>query len=80
MIWRYTGTPCEGTSCPGWERLDNNPHTHEIVAAGGHLYQRHNDGRIWRYVGPPCTGDNCPGWQQLDNNPKTKRIAVGGFN
>jgi len=38
MIWRYTGTPCDGTRCPGWERLDNNPRTREIVAAGGATY------------------------------------------
>jgi hypothetical protein len=49
------------------------------VAASGHLYQRHGNGRIWRYVGPPCTGESCPGWRELDNNPKTVRIAAGGF-
>jgi hypothetical protein len=79
-IWRYTGVPCTGNSCPGWERLDNNPNTREIVATGGHLYQRHQDGRIWRYVGGPCSGDSCPGWRLLDNNPNTGHIAVGGFN
>jgi hypothetical protein len=26
-IWRYTGTPCSGSSCPGWTRLDNNTKT-----------------------------------------------------
>jgi hypothetical protein len=59
--------------------LDNNPNTRDIVAASGHLYQRHQDGRIWRYIGPPCAGESCPGWRELDNNPKTTRIAVGGF-
>ena len=23
-IWRYTGTPCSGNNCPGWQLLDNN--------------------------------------------------------
>src|SRR6266508_4758351 len=27
--------------------------TIDIVASGGHLYQRHNDGRIWIYTGTP---------------------------
>ena len=80
QIWRYTGVPCSGTSCPGWERLDKNPNTREIVATGSHLYQRHSDGRVWRYVGPPCAGESCPGWRQLDNNPRTTQIAAGGFN
>ncbi len=30
-IWRYTGTPCSGNSCPGWQRLDNNPKTKAIA-------------------------------------------------
>ena len=79
-IWRYTGPPCSGESCPGWQRLDNNPKTVAIAAAGTHhhqsLYQLHNDGWIWRYAGTPCSGDSCPGWQRLDNNPKTYWIAA----
>ena len=67
--------PCSGESCPGWQRLDNNPKTVAIAAAGTHhhqsLYQLQNDGWIWRYTGTPCSGDSCPGWQRLDNNPKT---------
>jgi hypothetical protein len=77
-IWRYTGTPCTGSSCPGWQRLDNNPKTVSIASSGNQLYQLHNDGWIWRYTGTPCTGDFCPGWQRLDNNSKTVAIAVGG--
>ena len=26
-MFRYTGTPCSGESCPGWERLANNART-----------------------------------------------------
>jgi hypothetical protein len=22
-IWRFTGTPCSGNSCPGWQMLDD---------------------------------------------------------
>ncbi len=77
-IWRYTGTPCAGNSCPGWQVLDNNPKTAAIVAAGTRLYQLHNDGVIWRYTGTPCAGNSCPGWQKLDNNPKTVAIVAAG--
>ena len=81
-IWSHTGTACSGGSCPGWRKLDNNPKTVTIAAAGGHhaqvLYQLHNDGWIWRYTGQPCAGDSCPGWQRLDNNPKTVAIAAAG--
>jgi len=31
-IWRSTGTPCSGASCPGWQMLDNNGATVDIVA------------------------------------------------
>ncbi|MDN6169575.1 MAG: hypothetical protein L0J11_05780, partial [Micrococcaceae bacterium] len=65
-IWRYTGTPMTG-----WQKLDNNDSTVEIVAAGDHLYQRHDSGSIWRYTGTPMTG-----WQKLDNNPRTVDIVV----
>lgn len=81
-IWRYTGIPCSGNSCPGWQRLDNNPRT-GMIAAGDELYQLHvdplyqlhNDGMIWRYTGQECAGDFCPGWERLDNNPKTQNIT-----
>jgi hypothetical protein len=36
-IWRFTGVPCSGQSCPGWQLLDNNTKTQEIVASGDHL-------------------------------------------
>ena len=58
---------------PNWQELDNNPATVDIVASGGHLYQRHNTGRIWIYTGTPHTG-----WQELDNNPATVQIAADG--
>jgi len=32
-VWRYTGTPCSGESCPGWVRLDNNPKGKAIKGA-----------------------------------------------
>jgi len=79
-IWRYTGTPCSGDSCPGWQQLDNNPKTISIVSSGNKLYQLHNDGMIWVYTGTPCANDSCPGWQRLDNNTKTIAIVAGGAN
>jgi hypothetical protein len=44
-IWRYTGTPCGGSSCPGWQKLDDNPLTRVIAAGPGpnELYQIHFD-------------------------------------
>jgi|GEM_PF-1240392 len=78
-IWRYTGTECDGESCPGWQRLDDNTRTAQIVAAGAQLFQRHSDGKIWRYNGTPCSGASCPGWQPLDNNANTKAIAAAGI-
>lgn len=77
-IWRYTGTPCAGNSCPGWQALDNNSRTVTVAAADNALYQLHNDGRIWRYTGTPCSGNSCPGWQLLDNNAKTIAIVSAG--
>jgi len=76
-IWRYTGTPCSGASCPGWQTLDDNTKTVKI-AASTDLYQLHNDGRIWKSTGEPCATYSCPGWQMLDDNTKTVDIAVDG--
>lgn len=75
-IWRYAGT------LNTWQKLDNNPHTVAIAAAGTHhdqaLYQLHSTGWIWRFTGAPCAGDACPGWQRLDDNPATAAIASAG--
>jgi len=80
LIWKYTDTPCSGDSCPGWQKLDNNPATVAIAAGGNNLYQLHKTGLIWKYTDTPCSGDSCPGWQKLDNNPATVAIAAGGNN
>lgn len=77
-IWRFTGTPCSGSSCPGWQRLDNNPASVRIAAGGSSLYQLHNSGRIWRFTGVPCAGASCPGWELLDTNPATIGIWADG--
>jgi hypothetical protein len=76
-LWRYTGMPCSGSSCVGWQLLDNNPAAAVIAAAGRQLFQLHNDGTIWRYIGTPCSGSVCPGWQMLDNNPQAAAAAAG---
>ena len=77
-IWRYTGTPCSGDSCPGWEKLDNNSRTIAIVADAGESYQLHNNGKIWQSTHQACNADSCPGWRMLDNNTKTVAIAAAG--
>ena len=79
-IWSFTGTACSGTSCPGWQMLDDNPATVTIAAATGGLYQLHNTGKIWRYTGTPCSGNSCPGWQMLDDNGATVAIVADGSN
>ncbi len=76
-IWRYTGIPCGGPSCVGWQELDRNPAATAIVPAGKQLFQLHNNGSIWRYTGVPCTASACPGWQLLDNNTQATTIAAG---
>ena len=77
-IWQYTGTPCSGNSCPGWQVFDNNAATVRIAAGGSQLYQLHNTGKIWKSTGVACSGNSCPGWQMLDNNPATIGIATDG--
>jgi len=77
-IWKYTGTPCSGNPCPGWQMLDNNLKTIAIASGGNNLYQLHNNGWIWKYTGTPCSGNSCPGWQRLDNNPRSRAIAASG--
>jgi Domain of unknown function (DUF1929) len=79
-IWRYTGVECEGDSCPadGWQRLDNNAATDDIVVGGSQLFQHRTDGSIWRYTVKPCSRNSCPTWQMIDNKHNTKAIAAGG--
>jgi hypothetical protein len=48
----------------GWELLDNNPATKQIAAAGGNLYQRHNNGLIWML------------WERKDDTYGSLRLAV----
>jgi hypothetical protein len=49
-IWKYTGTPCNGNSCPSWQMLDDNAAALSISAGGNSLYQLHNTGKVWKYV------------------------------
>ena len=82
-IWQYAGTPCNGTSCPGWFELDDNPNTgnREIFAGQGTVYQLHeSDASVWQYTGTPCNGTSCPGWVRLDDNTSTWNIVAGPAN
>ncbi|CEJ82349.1 hypothetical protein VHEMI02419 [[Torrubiella] hemipterigena] len=56
---------------PGWEMLDNNNRTKQIVVDGDNLYQIHNNGNIYQFTGTPMTG-----WRQLDNNPYSDRLVA----
>ena len=82
QILRYMNTPCTASVCVGWDLLDNNSRTAEIVADNerGTLYQRHDTGWIWVHDGSRCGASGCTGWRQLDRNPRTKMIAAGGGN
>jgi hypothetical protein len=80
LIWRSTGSACNGEACPGWQLLDNNAATVRINASGNSLYQLHNSGRIWRSTGAACSGQSCPGWQMLDNNGATIGIVAADNN
>jgi hypothetical protein len=75
-IWKYTGTPCTGASCPGWQMLDDNTKTIGFAASGNSLYQLHDDETIWLSTGVPCSGASCPGWQMLDDNTRAVGIAL----
>src|SRR5688572_22336248 len=69
-IWRATGTPCTGGTCPGWQKLGNNPASSSIVAGTDSLFQLRRDGSVWRYTWTPCnsSGTTCAGWVALDHN------------
>lgn len=68
---------------PVWTRLDDNRATVDVVAAGGHLLQRHADGSVWIYTGVPMTGsdriDDGPGTLQVvANDPGVYKLADDG--
>jgi hypothetical protein len=70
-IWKYTGTPCNSTGCPGWRLVDfDNTNTKQVAAGSDNLYRLHKDGAIWRYKG---TDQN---WEQLDNHTFTTEISA----
>ncbi len=85
-VWQYTGTPCDGTTCPGWVHIDNHTSVVSVVAgadvAGSKtVYQLRNLSAggvsIWQYNGTPCDESVCSGWVPLDANPKTTSIVAG---
>jgi hypothetical protein len=70
-IWKYTGTPCNSSGCPGWQLVDfDNPNSKQVVAGSTELYLLYDNGEIWRYTG---TGQT---WEMLDNNPNTVDITA----
>jgi len=75
-IWQYTGTPCNGRTCPGWVKIDDHPFTGAPVAGSSTVYQMRGHA-IFQYNGTPCSGSVCSGWEPLDNNPNTTSIVAG---
>lgn len=71
-IWQYVGPPCNGTTCAGWQPLDNNPLAIAVVAGGSNVYKLHSDGSIWQHSGS--------GWTELDNNTRAIAIAADSTN
>ncbi len=79
-MWRYTGTPCTGGSCPGWQMMDNNPNIVAMAASTSYTYQLRNNGAIYRYTGVPCSGSSCTGWTLLNSTSTNVAIAADGTN
>src|SRR5438552_15815753 len=69
-IWKYTGTSCNSTGCPGWRLVDfDNANTKQVVAGSENLYRLYKNGEIWHYSG---TGQS---WEQLDNHTNSTEIS-----
>jgi hypothetical protein len=85
-MFQYNGTPCNGTTCPGWVKIDNHPGTLVPVVGSNAVYQIRETPSasgppgppsIWQYTGTPCSGTVCSGWVPLDDNPSTTSIVAG---
>lgn len=75
---RYTGVPCSGSSCTGWQPIDDDREIAQTVASVGSIYKLRTSGEIDVYTGTPCAGTRCTGWLLLDNNPRSTAIAAMG--
>jgi hypothetical protein len=70
-IYQYTGTPYM------FQLIDYQSPT-KYIAAGGSLYQQHDDLSIWQYTGKPCNlAAVCPGWRKIDDNKTVQWIVAG---
>ena len=81
-IFRYTGTPCNGNSCPGWQMLDNDLRNRRIVAGGETFYRMTirpthlgSVRRLYKFTGAPCVGGTCSSWQLIAGGPMIKVAA-----
>jgi len=60
-IWKYNGTPCNSSGCPGWQLVaHDDANTKQVAAGSGELYRLQKNGEVWRYLG---TGQN---WERVD--------------
>lgn len=84
---RHNGSSsCSGSSCPGWQKLDNFNSVVSYAADGNNLYavrrMPNSSGNlrlgVWRFTGAACSGNNCNGWQLIDNNQNVTQIIAGG--
>jgi hypothetical protein len=77
-VWGYTGTPCNGQACPGWEMLNDDSKAVQIAAGAGTLYQLDSDGTVWQWNGAVCNGNACNRWTQIGADAIT--IYAAGTN
>jgi hypothetical protein len=80
LLWKYTGTPCGGGSCPGWKLIEDSGNIWYIHATRGKVYALKKDHSVWEYLDTSsgCGSAGCPGWQRLDANTATGYIVAGG--
>ena len=76
-VWAATGAACNGSYCPGWQEIDDNPGVTAISAGAGTLYELRKDGSVWEWTGGGCARGSCWGWVELDDNPGTTAISAG---
>jgi hypothetical protein len=84
---RHNGSSsCSGSTCNGWQKLDNFDSMVSFSADGNNLYAvrsvKNASGvlrlGVWKFNGTVCNGNTCNGWQLLDNNQNVTKIVAGG--
>ena len=84
-VWKWDGkSHCDaaGKVCPGWTRINTDPHTAQIAAGEFYpLFMRQDNGAIWKWDGSShcdVSGKVCPGWTRINNDARTRDIVASG--